>query len=757
MDRKSDAVLQSGPQQTSRRYRDASNVFGFPTSANQFRVLETEQSATSSRSIEQRQEGLIDPRTTRQRRWASRGTEAQRTETERAIVATVSLDNAQGICTTSGSVINPVAIQNSSQLFHSFSASPSENFAVQSVGQPVPYVLDTGVNVRGGDDSLYSGFKCNKRISCAGPERSAGRPGHTPIRRRLACGKLVEDSYAGQDWSAGRPGNRPFGASSAACLSPHTACLGPYGSAPQQQQNTGPNTRKEKFVTLSSSSPRRPRESTSQQLTMSSGGFAAAAEEENASPAKVVLHPRRPPYYCGGLDDDVYVWTSIVDRWFDTIRGEPSQQLTFVVSLLRGAAYEWYMQHETRTGCPGDWTTLRQAMLERFGSSIRAEKARGRLYQLRQDKMTVLQYADAFESCLAQMEDYDESYYLVHFIFGLRPEIMRGVYLQQPASILAAKEMAEKLELTHQATASHQRHTKVKKTTKTAQHSGTQEWQSGRRLRDQQKTFSAVRQKKRSVLQHSGCVFAHTGALEASCLERHGPAAVWRSFVKDLPQRDRTGYVRRKGSVVTVDLVALAREKEQRSADPTVAGMSMHPPSGRAHAPRVYLRNRLLRRDRERRTRASVRERRIVTSLLETLVSPSSGGTESCKGVTISILQDWQSIGLKKADTGKEKGRVGPEEPQTQLSVISIGNQSPVPRAEEDGILMIVPARIFGREIRALIDSGATRNFISPAGVTQCGLTVESHNTFLELGDGKKVLSRGRAVDVPVVTSGFLR
>ena len=66
-----------------------------------------------------------------------------------------------------------------------------------------------------------------------------------------------------------------------------------------------------------------------------------------------------------------------------------------------------------------------------------------------------------------------------------------------------------------------------------------------------------------------------------------------------------------------------------------------------------------------------------------------------------------------------------------------------------------MPARIFGHEIRALIDSGATRNFISPAGVMQCGLRVESHNTFLELGDGKKVLSRGRAVDVPVVTSGY--
>ena len=604
----------------------------------------------------------MDPRTTRHLRWSAQQTEDNEAKTKQAVSATVTLcSNTQGI-SNSGTSVNPVVLDECSQFFidHSFSASSTDILPVQSV-EYVNYLLDSGVDV-GGGDSLYSDFKCNKRISCAGPERSAGRPGHTPTRRQLACGKLVEDSYAGQDWSAGRPGNRPFGASSAACLSPHIACIGPYGSAPQQQLNTGHNTREEKFVTTSPST-RGLQGSTSQQCTTSSGRLATAAEEENASPAKVALHLRRPPYYCGGLDDDVYVWTSIVDRWFDTVRGEPSQQLTFAVSLLQGAAYEWYMQYETRTGCPGDWRTLCQAMLKRFGSSIRVEKARAGIYQLRQDKMSVLQYAEAFESFLARIEDFDESQYLVQFIFGLRPEISRLVYLQQPASILAAKEMAERLELTHQATAMNQRHIKVKKTNKTIRHSGTQEWRSGRRLRDQQKIFSAVRQKKRSVLQHSGCIFAHTGALEASCPERHGPAAVWRSFVKDLPQRDRTGHVRRKGSVVTVDLVALAREKEQRSTDPTVAGMSMHPPSGRAHAPRVYLRNRLLRRDRERRTRASVKERRIVTSLLETLVSPSSGGTESCKGVTISVLQDWQSIGLKKADIEKEKGRTGPEEP----------------------------------------------------------------------------------------------
>ena len=90
---------------------------------------------------------------------------------------------------------------------------------------PVQNLLGTGAIV---DDALYyydvndvacMDGNCNKRISVAGLERSAGRPGHTPTRRILACGETIEDSCAGQDWSAGRPGNRPFGARTAACPS----------------------------------------------------------------------------------------------------------------------------------------------------------------------------------------------------------------------------------------------------------------------------------------------------------------------------------------------------------------------------------------------------------------------------------------------------------------------------------------------------------------------------------------------------------
>ena len=365
----------------------------------------------------------------------------------------------------------------------------------------------------------------------------------------------------------------------------------------------------------------------------------------------MALHPRRPPYFCGGLDDDVHVWASIVDRWLDASQGEPSQQLTFIVSLLRGAAYDWYRHYETRTGCPGDWTTLRHAVLDRFGTTICAEKARAGIYRLRQDKMTVLEYADKFESCLAQIDDYDEAQYLVHFIFGLRPEIMRLVYVAQPATLLAAKTMAEKLELTQLATSELNPRTKIKKLSK-VQHSGTQERRSNRRIQSKTRKSVQLQKKNRTTepAQRNGCRYAHSGAVEASCPDGSGPAAVWRSYIKDLPFGDRARYMRRQGSIVEIDLEALTRSKEKPSADVTVARQ----PSVGLKAPRTYLRNRLLRRDRERKVRESVREQRLVTRLLETLVSPESGGTESCQGVTTDDLQGWRSIGPTEANISRK-------------------------------------------------------------------------------------------------------
>ena len=201
MDSNIDPVLPSGPQSFQRRHSGrniVSEVFGFPVSENQFSTLQSELPAVASQSLEQREEGLVDPRTTRHLRWTTQRTEDKEAKTEGAVSATVQLANNAQEIVDSGTCFRPVPFENSSPFFNSFSANPSDTFPLQFVG-PVHYVLESG-DV--GGDSLYSDLTCNKRISNAGP-----------------------------DWSAGRPGNRPFGASTAACLSPQTACIGPYGTA----------------------------------------------------------------------------------------------------------------------------------------------------------------------------------------------------------------------------------------------------------------------------------------------------------------------------------------------------------------------------------------------------------------------------------------------------------------------------------------------------------------------------------------------
>ena len=67
-------------------------------------------------------------------------------------------------------------------------------------------------------------------------------------------------------------------------------------------------------------------------------------------------------------------------------------------------------------------------------------------------------------------------------------------------------------------------------------------------------------------------------------------------------------------------------------------------------------------------------------------------------------------------------------------------------------MLLVVIARIKGHPVRALIESSATRCFVTPSYVITVGLKGQPQNTFLELGNGQKFLSRGLVPDVPVVT-----
>ena len=74
----------------------------------------------------------------------------------------------------------------------------------------------------------------------------------------------------------------------------------------------------------------------------------------------------------------------------------------------------------------------------------------------------------------------------------------------------------------------------------------------------------------------------------------------------------------------------------------------------------------------------------------------------------------------------------------------------------DDGLLLVVPARINGHLVCALINSGATRCFIIPTYVIAVGVMGKPQDTFLELGNGQKFLSQGFVPEALVVAAGLI-
>ena len=171
----------------------------------------------------------------------------------------------------------PLESENEPTFFNSLSVSSSDILKVQ-FGDNVQNLLEPGVD---DDDALYNSNVNN--VACTDG----------------TCSKRI--SVAGQEWSAGRPGSRPIGARDAARNT--QKCLGPYATRDTVQPHTGHNTHGPRQA---SSRPRPEDQGSTNQPTASSSRRPSAAEDR-ASPATVALHPHRPPYFCGGKDDDVHV------------------------------------------------------------------------------------------------------------------------------------------------------------------------------------------------------------------------------------------------------------------------------------------------------------------------------------------------------------------------------------------------------------------------------------------------------------------
>ena len=252
---------------------------------------------------------------------------------------------------------------------------------------------------------------------------------------------------------------------------------------------------------------------------------------------------------------------------------------------------------------------------------------------------------------------------------------------------------------------------------------------------------------------------------------------------------DRTQIWRRVGSVLEINREALERVMETDAGQQPLKGTVVkccH--CGMTH----YSRRKRggdheARRKRQRERRERSRDHRVLSSVLAAALNPNQDGSAprtAERSIQLHKLQQFAVDGLQKgeqirssqdqaiyvgissptlrSETGEDaNGRKVARDHATknykkgEETAVGIVPQNKAPRGVDDGLLLVVTARINGHIVRALIDSGATRCFITPACITAVGLKGVPRDIFLELGNGQKYLSRGYVPDVPVVTAGL--
>ena len=162
----------------------------------------------------------------------------------------------------------------------------------------------------------------------------------------------------------------------------------------------------------------------------------------------------------------------------------------------------------------------------------------------------------------------------------------------------------------------------------------------------------------------------------------------------------------------------------------------------------------MARRRRQRVNRGRSRDDCIVVQALTKSLNPLKGGSDLRDLATTNKLQILQQFSVGGNGVGKsirsKKDQaiyVGISNPTDRLAnedtekkeekdkkgqSTAGSKQNKLSRKVEDGRLMVVAARIYGKSVRALIDSGATRCFVTLACVTIVGLKGQPRDTFLE-------------------------
>ena len=160
--------------------------------------------------------------------------------------------------------------------------------------------------------------------------------------------------------------------------------------------------------------------------------------------------------------------------------------------------------------------------------------------------------------------------------------------------------------------------------------------------------------------------------------------------------------------------------------------------------------SRNVRRAKQQRRRRQASNRQIWEELRATTLQSADAETATAQPPTAMGVTGVHQAG------GQHSTETPPPQPWIAVGDQSTDCASRVRRQVTDGVLLKLTVSIAGRQLIALVDSGASRCYMSPETVTAVGLQTSPALVHLELADGSKIRSTQQVQGVKCTMGNFV-
>lgn len=164
-------------------------------------------------------------------------------------------------------------------------------------------------------------------------------------------------------------------------------------------------------------------------------------------PARIDLKPLQPSAF-HGTGNQADQWLAEVERYF-LVAGLPdadTRRVPIASTYLKDVASGWYMSVASELGAAPLWSVFRDKFLERFRPIAASRVARAALRTLKH-RYKVAGYTQEFQKHMQHINDMSVTDQIEAYLGGLQQHLATEVDREQPKTLAAAMEIAQRVEL----------------------------------------------------------------------------------------------------------------------------------------------------------------------------------------------------------------------------------------------------------------------------------------------------------------------